>query len=90
MYRNCLAVLGIVAIIGLVSVPVKADADIRTQEKEKPALSDLSPSPNPLQFPTSSEEVRIQGNMPKLIRVGIISSSLPLKLQIPGIYKEPC
>jgi len=62
MYRNCLAVLGVVALIGLTSASARADSDTRTQEK--PAPSYLNPSPNPLKVPTEPSPVRIQGTVP--------------------------
>ncbi len=61
MRRYCLPVLSVMVLFGLTSTPVRADADIRI--REKPAPRYLNPSPNPLQFPTSPKEVRIQGTM---------------------------
>jgi outer membrane protein TolC len=62
MYRNCLAVLGMVALIGLTNARARADFEIHT--REKPTFKYLSPSPNSLQFPTEPSEVRIQGTVP--------------------------
>jgi len=62
MYRNCLAVLGVVALIGLTSASARADSDTRTQEK--PAPSYLNPNPNTLKVPTKPSQVRIQGTVP--------------------------
>lgn len=42
-------------------VPASSDSDIRLQQ-EAPRY--LNPNPNPLQFPTKPEEVRIQGTQP--------------------------
>lgn len=62
MYRNCLAVLGVVALIGLTSASARANPDIRTQEKPAPRY--LNPSPNPLQVPSEPLSVRMQGTQP--------------------------
>ncbi len=62
MYRNCLAVLGMVALIGLTSTSARANPDILT--KEKPAQRYLNPNPNPLQVPTEPSSVQIQVTVP--------------------------
>ena len=62
MHRNCLAVLGVVALVGITSTSVRADSDTRAQEK--PVLNYLNPSPNPLQVPTLPESVQIRRTQP--------------------------
>lgn len=62
MYRICLVVLGVVALIGLISAEASADPDIRIQEKLAPSY--LNPNPNSLQVPTEPSSVQIQVTVP--------------------------